>query len=390
MILSEEEEAIHLTTTVMPLPTKCKRLRLVRDHFESWWMRRSPWRKTLFPVKEASLVQGNFNVLTLPPTLLERAAALQKGHDAHMHRETARTCRTQPLTMERATKLVEGTGVILVSQITCGGMSRIFSTADPNVLVKISDVSRGWSRYEPHGYDLLQQHDLPTATVIFAHCRQGYMVIAVERLQCTVASILKTAAMDNGLYLDEVTQGLQRLLHALRCSNITFGDLSPDNIMCRLLDPHGVELVLIDPQFVTYTKHLEGVMGCSGARAFDTIHLALKIQALGTVSRDPAVQRAANAVCCALLGRDTPPPKEYMVQWLLHDVPIGLRLAYTSLEKTHGQKNILRFSYETKISHPQPQRKESILPVGVGKESGPGEQEQKQSPGQHGDAEAME
>jgi hypothetical protein len=311
-------------------------------------------------------VEGNFvSVLKLPDMLLARAAALQKGHDAHMRRETAaRTCRTRPLTMEHATTLVEGLGVVLTTQLTCGGMSRIFSTTNPDVLVKISDVSRGWSRYEPHGYDLLQQHNLPTATVVFAQYRKGYMIIAVERLHCTVASMLKTAALDSGFYIDEITRGIQKLLYALQRSKITFGDLSPDNIMCRLLET-GVEFVLIDPQFVTYTKNLESAMGSTGARTFDTIHLALKIQALGTVSRDPAVQRAATAVCCTLLGRETPPSKEHMVHWLLHDVPIGLRIAYTALERAHGKKNILRFSYEEnrddnsnsdKVSHADPKR----------------------------------
>lgn len=382
ILLSEEEEAIHLTTTVMPLPTKCKTLRRAKDHIESWWMRTSPWRKALRPQHAKSTsAEGVAHVLNLPGMLLSRAAALQKGHDAHMRRETAaRTCRTRPLSMADATQLVDGLGLVLTSQLTCGGMSRIFSTTKPDILVKISDVSRGWSRYEPHGYDLLQQHDLPTATVVFAQYRKGYMIIAVERLHCTVSSILKTAALDNGLYIDEITRGIQRLLYALRCSKITFGDLSPDNIMCRLLDDGqgGVELVLIDPQFVTYTKNLEGAMGSSGATAFDTIHLALKIQALGTVSRDHAVQRAANAVCCALLGRDTPPSNEHMVQWLLHDVPIGLRLAFTALERTHGKKNILRFSYEendtttttnhpkTQISRPHAKREGTVLPMGVG------------------------
>jgi hypothetical protein len=271
--------------------------------------------------------------------------------------------------MDHANQLVEGCGMKLTSQLTCGGMSRIFSTTNPNVLVKISDMSRGWSRYEPHGYDLLQRHKLPTATVVFAICRQGYMIIAVERLHCTVASLLKTVAMGNVLYMDKITCGLQRLLDVLRAANITFGDLSPDNIMCRVLDDgQGVELVLIDPQFATTTSHLEGAMGHRGARTFDTIHLALKIQALGTVSRDPTIQRAATAVCCAILGRKTPPSRDHMVQWLLHDVPIGLRIAYTALEKTYGKKNICHFSYATKDPHADTKGTGTLPPLGMGKE----------------------
>lgn len=321
-------------------------MRHIRDRFRAWCTRRCSWRKALHPahVRYAPEPAPNAQAvrLRLPKRVWDRARALQTQHDARMR--TAAPCRTPALSDALAASLIEGLGVTLQGELTCGGMSRIFTTDNRDVLVKISDVSRGWSRHEPRNYASLVDRELPAARVAFARFRRGYLVIGVERLHCTVASVIRSVAMDNGLYLDEVTRGLTLLLDALRASETTFCDLSPDNIMCRV--PPG-DLVLIDPQFAAPTRALEPGLGVAWASGFDTMHLALKIQAMGVTDRDPAVRRAADALCCALLGREDPPSVEHMTQWLLRDVPTGLRLAYAALQQQQHHRR-------TKISSATP------------------------------------
>lgn len=367
MVPSTEEEAIQLTTTLMPLPTKCKKLRRLTDTIQTWWMRTSPWRKDLLSTQgsDPSIAPSSL-IINIPNAIVLRASALQRGHDARMRRDSEGLCRTKPLTMDTANRLVEGTGVVLTTQLTCGGMSRIFQTQTPGILVKISDLSRGWSRYEPQGYKLLEDHDLPTAKIKFAICRQGFMVIGVERLHCTMASVIKMVAMDSALYLDQIARGLQSLVRALRHARVTFGDLSPDNIMCRQVDDTKVELVLIDPQFATSTKSLEGKMGKQWARAFDNVHLALKIQAMGHISKDVSIKRAANALCCALLSRWRPPSTQHMIHWLLHDVPLILRMAYMALQKKHGEKNVATlYAPQNQGSNQEEEHQHQQVPVGT-------------------------
>ena len=371
---------LHLTTTIMPLPTRCAKLRHMCDVLEAWWThKRCPWRKGLLRTSSSSSstsVQHQQPTLALPPAIFSAAGTVQQSFDEHMRKRSGNTCRTLPLTLKQASQLVVGIGYELTGPLTCGGMSRIFSTTSPKVLVKISDMSRGWSRYEMHGYTLLQKHNLPTARVLTAVCRQGYMIIAVERLDCTVSSLINSVAIQGGLYIDELTRGLQHLLGNLRLANITFGDLSPDNIMLR-----GTDMVLIDPQFAVPTSALIlAGMGASWAAAFDTVHLSLKILAIGVMSKNTAVKQAAQIMCCALLQTDTPPSPEHMHRWLLNDVPRGLRMAYTALhtsemkrrrKKTKKRKKTFTKIYEDN-KHPEKntdtEGKGSLLSMGMGKQ----------------------
>jgi hypothetical protein len=119
-------------------------------------------------------------------------------------------------------------------------------------------------------------------------------------------------------------------------------------------------------------------MGASWAAAFDTVHLSLKILAIGVMSKNTAVKQAAQIMCCALLQTDTPPLPEHMHRWLLNDVPRGLRMAYTALhtsemKRRHRKKRKKTFTkiYEDN-NHPEKntdtEGKGSLLSMAVGKQ----------------------
>lgn len=344
-------ECLALTTTILSSCAEpegrrkgCKAIhRRLRDSVVIWWVRTCSWRTSLLPSALPPHTPPASTAVTvhLPPFFFDAAVALQHQHDAAMTKRTSPICRTQPVSVTEAMRLLSAVGIHTVditTPLTCGGMSRIFETASPAILVKISDVSRGWSKYEPQGYQLLETSGIPCARVLHAGFSNGYLVVVVERLQCTVSSLFKSVVMHDGLRLDELTRALKHMLHVLQAANVTFCDLSPDNIMCR----RGGELVLIDPQFAIKTNDLAKSVGPVWARAFDTVHLSLKIQAMGIVSQNEALKAAANAVCAALLGREEAPPEKFTTRWLLHDVSLGLRVAYNML-----QKKYLHTHYET-------------------------------------------
>lgn len=239
-------------------------------------------------------------------------------------------CQTPALSPSFVAALLAGleATVTIVREIDRGGMSRVYATTDPRLVVKVSDVARGWSRHEPRAYEMLEGAGLPAARVAFAHFRQGYMVIGLEKLQCSFAAVLRTCALEDALAVDELARALKQLLAHLRAAAITFGDLSATNIMCRV--PPG-ELCLIDPQFACPTEALARGMGREQATAFDTVHLALKIRALGLADASDAVRRAATVICCALLNAEHPPSAENTIQWLRKDAPMGLRLAFDAM-----------------------------------------------------------
>ena len=364
-----EQDALGLTTTILSSGGSggCARgRRRVWDAVAVWWGRTCSWRTALLP-RHATRYATRHNTSTrrrhdaarppLPPqkiafrmphAIYARALGLQAHHDAHMKQQTGPVCRTAPLSLLDARELVHGLfDFDLRAAVTCGGMSRIFDTSSPGVLVKISNLSRGWSKFEPHGYELLRGAGVPTARILHAGFRKGFLIVAVERLDCTVSSLLRSIIDTDAMWLDELTAALHRLLRALRDANVTFCDLSPDNIMCRSEQQQqqqqttgeqlalvGLELVLIDPQFALPTPALAKALGPVWAEAFDTVHLALKIQAIGIVNarRASALRTATDAVCAALLGRDDPPEERHTTRWLLHDVPLGLRVAFARLE----------------------------------------------------------
>jgi len=289
-------------------------------------------------------------IITLPGAIATLAARIQKTHDATML--SRRVCRTAPLTLDAVRSLLTTlpVNVVPTKELTAGGMSRIYATENPHILVKISDMSRGWSKYEHRNYKMLRRHKIPAAAILHACLRRGYMIIVVERLEFTVTSVLRSVTELNALYLDEVVRGLHAVLNNLRQAQITFADLSPENIVCRRVVPvRGLEdepdmvrleLVLIDPQFAVSTSELAELMGPRQAEEFDTIHLALKIMAIGLEDgKRGRLRLATNAVSCAVLRTEELPPMHSMKDWLLNKVPISLQLAYKALDRMAEEKN---------------------------------------------------
>lgn len=316
----------------------CTPLRFVRDRIRAWAMRRCSWRSALFrsasetyeqpPRKQQQQRAAMAVRVHLPGRVWARAAKIQ-ARDGGQKNATVQ-CQTPKLSLAFAADLVQGLGVTLVAEIDRGGMSRVYATASDALVVKISDVARGWSRHEPRAYGMLEGAGLPAARVAFARFRQGFMIIGLERLQCSFAAVLKTCAMEDALVVDELVRSLKQLLAHLKDAAITFGDLSASNIMYRV--PPG-ELCLIDPQFACPTGFLARGLGRDQASAFDTVHLALKIHAIGLADASPAVRRTASVICCALLNVERPPSEEQVVQWLKGDAPVGLRLAYDAMTR---------------------------------------------------------
>lgn len=295
------------------------------------------------PVKLDPLTTQS-QTIKLPSTIVRQAAFMQCTHDATMLKQTQGLCRTKPIDLSTVSSLLATVPLDIAptQELTAGGMSRIFATERPDILIKVSDVSRGWSKFEKAGYDLLQRHDIPTAALLYAGFRDGYLIIVVERLSFTVSTMIRSIAQSNVMYLDEVVRGLQSLLANLRQAHITFSDLSPDNIACRRVDGDAeghekIELVLIDPQFAVPTASLAAYMGSQRAEEFDTVHLSLKIMAMGAVSKNATIKLSTDAVCCAILGMEDLPSRKAMTMWLLKVLPIALRLAYKALERSEDE-----------------------------------------------------
>lgn len=333
-----------LTTTLMVgYGVDCRRWRhfmdraclLYRRCFPGAYKKQEPRPKSFVRLPPIAL---ETQIINLPLTVLNKARFIQNEHDAHMRLRTKTVCRTKPMEIPDVAALLPPAlkKYTPTHELTAGGMSRIFATNDPTVLLKISDISRGWSKHESTGYDLLGSRSIPAATVLYAGFHKGYLILAVEKLSCTVASVIQSLACTDALYLDEVVRGMRALLTNLRRAHLTFCDLSPDNIVCRHLDKGGetvlVELVLIDPQFAVPTTELAIYMGERRAEEFDTVHLSLKIMAMGAVSKDGTLRLLTDAACCALLGLEDLPSEKSMTQWLLTDLPMGLRLAYKALD----------------------------------------------------------
>lgn len=288
-------------------------------------------------------------IITLPTKIASLASRIQTVRDLEMVTRRQSVCRTAPLTLEEVAALIADVPLDIVPthEVTVGGMSRIYATSRPDILLKISDISRGWSRYEGHGYELLRKQKIPAASIVHACFRKGYLVVVVERMEYTVSSVIQSVTELNALYLDEIVRGLRVLLSNLRRAQITFTDLTPDNIVCRRVmcddekDTVRVELALIDPQFAVPTSCLANFMGTRRAQEFDAIHLSLKIMAMGVVygEDDGILRMTTSAVSCALLGVEKVPSTTKMTHWLLKVLPVALRLSYealNTLEKNNG------------------------------------------------------
>jgi hypothetical protein len=281
------------------------------------------------------------SVVPTIPCGKELLASLQYVQDVHnissMRSITDSLCRTKLVCQEKLVSMVPD-GMTLNRPITCGGMSRIYLvTLDDlhtHAIMKVSNLKTSLGKFEIFGYDLLRKHGLPIPHVYTWSVKNGHLVIVIEKLECTVSTLVTAIAYhpEHNHLVWSVITALQDLLARLHTASITFCDLSPDNIMCRAT-PDGLQLVLIDPQFTIPCECLSKTLGEQWAKQFDIVHFALKIQALSVLSNNVKMKCITNAIVTALVGKE-PDPLDVR-KWLLREIPIGLRGAYSALKRIH-------------------------------------------------------
>lgn len=311
------------------------RFRSACDRFWSFFASKSRWRQDLRrDVLRASAGPPPTPRVTIRPAVMEAAHNVQHRRSCDFMELV--DCRTPALTIAKANELAKGllqVPLAIRGQLTHGGLSRVFSTENENVVIKISDESLGLSTFELQGYGILKKHGLAAARVIASAKRDGFVILVLEKVAFTVASLIQSVA-ENGNRddeLDEVTTALLQLLANLRDSNVCYVDLSADNVCIR--DDQSGEVVLIDPQFVTPFGLLAPKFDESTLLTLDAIHLALKIQAMGGEGASPEMRDAASTVSCGILGRSTPLDARMVDEWLHRDVSRNIRLAYDALKK---------------------------------------------------------
>lgn len=309
------DREIHEST--LPFSTKCKKYQRWYASFRSKW-----WAWSVAPA--APYVSDDCIQIHILPHVFMSAQSFP-------HTMNPGTCRTH-VPQAILSELTQGLEVSVQSLETHGGMGRIYALTDPTKVLKIADVDRSWCAYEPQNYALLEQKGLPCA-VMHSHCirsvKQTYVLTVLERLDITMTALIRAAGRlrQDPLMISRV---MKSMLCRLKEANVAYGDLSPDNIMCRYVDNDTYELALIDPQFMVPLDVFKRAMTPEKAEHFDTTYLALKIQSIGLL--DPRVRNFTEIICKDILGYVPPPTKTR--EWLIHDAPIGLYLAYDVLRTT--------------------------------------------------------
>lgn len=276
-----------------------------------------------------------------PPGLLNAVKFIQDIHDSTtLKSEVSTLCRTLPQADIRS-MLPPHTFCLSspVKPITCGGMSRIYEARMlefGDVIVKITDRRRSLGKYESYGYTLLQKAGLPIPILHYKVSQNGFDIMAMERLTCTLTTLLTAIAhnqRDFGDLLTHIITWIDALLRKLQDFDLAFCDLSADNIMCRITEGKHIEFVLIDPQFAVSMSHLSAKMGAEWAESVDRIHFGLKMRALSLMKQkdgaSPCLQRIAERICKELIGYL--PPAGDVRQWLTGKLPSILRIAYSLL-----------------------------------------------------------
>jgi hypothetical protein len=235
-----------------------------------------------------------------------------------------------------------------VTPLTCGGMSRIFSsrssTSGKKVIIKAS-CKESMGQYEVHGYTLLAKHSLPIPTIVWQGVFGNALIIVMEDLHCTLSSLLLTLGSGVGggnnddlgswalRLLEPVIDHVLHLIRSLRRAGIVFVDLSPDNIM---LSSDTKSLVLIDPQFTLTSRDARSIMAAHWVKGeFDTHHLAVKIKSLCfTTPITSQMTSISKAMCAALVRHD--PTGPLVSRWMREEVPYALHRAHKILRARHG------------------------------------------------------
>jgi len=331
------EERISLSTTIVPewgcLQRMCDA-----------WSVRNKWRKKLLESGGVDVVirpapTHPLDPIPCPRNLLTAVHYIQDVHDSTTLRSIANSmCRTKAVRVDDVRAILPAEYACL-EPITCGGMSRIYAAkrvaGDSNecvehVIVKVTDRTTSLGRHEHYGYKLIQDAGIETAKVVWHDSKGKYDIIVLQRLDCTLTSILTAIAHNQTEFMpifELVMQHIASLVHALSNAGISFCDLSADNIMCRH-DPvrNTLHLVLIDPQFALPTTELARHLGKKWATHVDRIHLAMKIRALSLLSHGTAMRVVTRKACDELLG--FVPSDADVHMWLTRKLPACLRIAY--------------------------------------------------------------
>lgn len=315
-----EDDVAPLTDdTTLPFPTKC---RCYQRMYASVRARCARWHASVFPATTTVAPGEQSCRVRIDAAIMTRALAFSKPV-INLER-----CRTKVPRVLVAELTREFEDVTIASLETHGGMGRIYTLTDPGRVLKIADVRTSWCAYERDNYRALERAGIPCARVSHALLDQQYVVMVLERLECTLTAFIRASARAGG-DPGVVVALVSALLARLRGAGLVFGDLSPDNIMFRRVSPWAFyEPVLIDPQFLVPMPDFRRVMGAVRGGAFDTTYVALKIQNIGMA--DAAVQAYTDAVCAGLIGHV--PLVKHTRKWLLYEAPVGLFMAYDILK----------------------------------------------------------
>ena len=297
------------------------------------------WRSGILP-KSTYAVSSSRHTnkkLHFPPGLLERAISIQRNHDTKMHHLGNNICNTPPISTTRARSLLSEHNhpFSITRPLTVGGISRIFETDDDSVLVKFS-LDDSYGKWEPIGYGLLTRHAIPSAKVLDYHLTEGYLILVLERLPCSLSAILQSISALDVDTIESVVGATRHLLHMLFQAGLSFTDLGPDNIM---YDPSKKQLKLIDPQFLVPVKDLSARVGEKWGTRLDTSTLCLRIYAIGMVHVE--CSHVCQIVSRTLLQQDLPPTK-HQIKWLTIDLRMFLNTAFKIL----GEKKFMPVWYE--------------------------------------------
>lgn len=246
-------------------------------------------------------------------------------------------CRTSPLDTKTIEQCIP-TKYSNVRELTCGGMSRIYSCRDADVVIKTTDCSRGLGLHEYDSYQMLSSHSFPVPSIHYAAMYNTYLLMILSRHSFSLSTLLITLARrnaprDSGM-LETILLNVAFLVRRLKETGITYCDFSPDNIMIDVNpDDMTGRCILIDPQFVMHTTTLAKKLGANWADNIDRVHFAYKVRALAI--NEPYMLPIARAVCTTMLGYV--PSTRQTKRWILNVLPDGLRIAYDAM---HRKKKI--------------------------------------------------
>ena len=178
-----------------------------------------------------------------------------------------------------------------------GGLSRVYDAVDSVtgtlVVVKITENSGHIGSAEIRWYGVLAGLGLDVPEVYYSNVTDGYAVIVMERMQCTLtAAIAALSASPNSSIVKYISTYLKHATRVLRDNGVVFVDLTPDNVMCRVSGGH-LECVLIDPQFARYSSDPD----------FDAVHICCRLAFLASTEHGHMIRDTSTRISKDLIGR---------------------------------------------------------------------------------------